>query len=906
MFWGSRKGLDGEIDEELRFHIEARIERYIRAGLTPEQARRKALERFGNIQQVREAIREIELGTIESICQDLRYGVRTLANSPGFTAVAVLSLALGIGLNSAMFSAVNAVLLRPLPYQDPERIVVIGQISRRFPTKPSISPANYLDWQEQNTVFETMAAIAPFDFGNYGRVSLGRNRPVAIQGLCVTASFFDVLGIQPVLGRAFTAEEDKTGSKVVMLSHDLWVSQFDSDANVLGRKIELDGEPYQVIGVMPKSFRYTQSTGTPEIGLWLPGVFQSAAASNRLGGQLRAIARLKPGVTQEQVRAELAAIAGRLSRTYPKEDKTIELGAVPLLETIVGDERSGLLLFLGAVGLVLLIACANVTNLLLARAGVRRREIAIRTAIGAGRPRLIRQLFTEGVLLSVAGGLAGVLLAAGSVKLLGLVLPDMYRLDEAGIDLRVLAFTLAVSLCSAVLFGLAPAIQISKADLNDVLRDSGRSISQSRASARLRGGFVVIQMALSLVLLAGAGLMINSFWRLHQIRLGFEPDHLLTVRCILPKSSRYVTGLGFKREGAGGSIALMSWGLTPEALQFPERVAERLERLPGVVSAAGSVCGLPLERTLGEGFAIEGRPSRNPADSERMRATRFAVTSGYFRTLGIRLLYGREFDDRDGPDAPRVVVINRALARLISPAEWNAIGQRVVWGDPAQSYQVVGVIDNIRLWPRQDYGPQLYFPQVQLRKEFYGGVGINLRLELYFVVRTRPDPQTATASVINAIHKEDPAQPVDEILTMDQVVAKSFGPWRSTMLLVGIFAIIAVLLAAVGTYGVISYAVTQRTHEIGVRMALGAGRGEVVALVMRRGLLLALAGVAIGISGAYGLTRLLASQLYGVKTTDPLTFTAVAAVLMGVALLSSYVPARRAARLDPASALRSE
>jgi putative ABC transport system permease protein len=794
-WFGRRERIDREIEDELRFHVECKIERYVHAGMSPEEARRKALECFGNFERIRDTVREIDLGLLESVWQDLRYGVRALARSPGFTAVAVLSLALGIGLNSAIFSAVNAVLLRPLPYKDPERLMTIGQVSKYSQTPNGISPANFFDWQRQNTVFESMAFTDPFDFGEFGRVALGGNQPVLAQGLQVSASFFDVFGVQPALGRVFTAAEDNSGARVVVLSHDFWRRRFDTDPRVLGQEILLNDGAYRIIGVMPKGFRYEQwDTALPEIDFWLPGIFQLVSKSNRVGGQLRGIARLKPGVTPDQARAEMAVIGERLAKAYPKENRFTGLGAVPLLEALVADARPGLLLFLAAVGLVLLIACANVANLLLARAGVRRREIAIRTAIGAGRPRLVRQLFTESVLLAAAGGLAGVALTYVSARLIGWVMPEMYRLDEAGIDLRVLAFTVAISLASALLFGLAPAIQISKAVLNDELRDAGRNVSQSRGSARLRGGLVMLQVALSLVLLAGAGLMINSFWRLHQTHLGFEPDHLLTVPCILPKSPRYVTDLGFQRVDAGqgrfggGRV----FGLTQMAIDFPERVAERLEKLPGVASAAGSISGLPLARTLGNSFAIEGRPAPSPSEAEPMTATRFGVTSDYFRTFRIRLLHGREFDERDGPGAPRVVIVNQALARLVSPVEWDAIGQRIVSpafvpsGQSRQAYAIVGVVDDTRLWPRQDHYPQMYFAQAQYWQQSYPLATINSRLELYFVVRTRSDPATAAGAVIDAIHKEDPWQPVDEIRTMDEVVAKAFGPWRSTMLLIGI------------------------------------------------------------------------------------------------------------------------
>jgi predicted permease len=602
----------------------------------------------------------------------------------------------------------------------------------------------------------------------------------------------------------------------------------------------------------------------------------------------------------------MTVIAKRLEREHPKENKNCGLAAVPLQETMEGGSRPQLLILFGAVGLVLLIACANVANLLLARDVSRRREIVIRAAIGASRRRLLRQLLTESLLLASLGGAAGLCLGVAAGKLLSRMLPEnLFRLDEAGLDLRVLLFTLIISILSGLLFGFAPALHVSKVRINDALKEAGRTVAASRGAARFRDALIVFQMGLSLVLLAGAGLMINSLWHLYKIRLCFDPENVLTFRCILPKIPRYVTQAGFQPVMPGSSSRVRYWMLNTEAMQVMDQLVEGLEKQPGIQSAAGSVCGLPLARTLGTRFKITGRPEPPADQSREMSATKFAVTPEYFRTMGIRVLQGRSFTARDVLPAPRVAVISETLARTSWPAA-DPLGQRISFDGMATDYEIVGIIDDVRLWPKEDPPPQIYVPQAQFRDASYADVLMSLRLEMWFVVRSGLKTGAVAAAVRRAVHKVDDGLPIEKMRPMEEVISSAFGPWRTTMILFGLFAGLAVLLSAIGIYGVISYAMTQRRHEIGIRMALGAGRTAVLSMVIGRGLMLAACGIVIGGTASFWLTRLIANQLFEVKPADPLTFGSVALILLGVAASACYVPARRASQLDAAAALRCD
>ena len=897
--------VDREIDDELRFHIERRMERYVQAGMTPEQARRKAFDRFGNLDEIRQAVRQIDLGAIESVWQDVRYAARTLIKSPGFTATALLSLALGIGLNTAIFSAINAVLLRPLPYKDPERIVYIGQTSPGESNPWGINPVNFLEWEKQNHVFDAMAAVFPFhhNFGRY--VLIVGGEPLPIKSLRVSANFFEVVGVQPMLGRGFLPEEDKSGSRVVVLSHGLWRRQFGSDPGVVGRDVVLDDASYRVVGIMPRGFRYLNlSTQQGDVDLWLSNPFDAIPRTNVNSYGFRPIARLKPGISINDARAEMKSISRSLEREYPKENKGIILAAVPLVEVWAGQDRPKLMLLLGAVGLVLLIACANVANLLMARAGGRKQEFAMRAALGAGRPRLVRQLLTESLLLGFAAGTAGLIFAVGSASLLKKVLPDLYRLDEASIDPRVLGFTLLVSVITSVVFGVVPAMTSSKVDIVDALKGAGRN-TYNQAGSGMRKALVIVQVALSLVLLSACGLMITSLSRLYDMQLGFNAEKLLTVQMTASPAHPFVRDLGFKYESPGSPDQRRFYAPTAAATHFSERMIARFEKLPGVSSAAAAGYAMPFVRYLSCFFRKEGQASLSPEEQRNQLVFLSAVTPGYFRTMGIRLIDGRTFDLRDGEKAPPVAVISQSMARKFWPQGRSAIGQRVwidTWDAP---FEIVGISADVRMFPNEESFAHAYIPESQSWDSTYSELSLGARLRFQFVLRAQSEPGALGPAVRNAISELNPQQPVDEILTMKEVLANNFGPWRSTMVLFTVFAALALLLSAIGIYGVVSYAVARRVHEIGVRVAMGAGHGDILLLVMKEGLLIALAGIALGSAAAFWLTRLIANQLYGVAPTDPLTFVSVTSVLLTVALFACYVPARRAVRLDPIVALRS-
>jgi putative ABC transport system permease protein len=900
--------IEREIEDELSFHLDARTQRYIDAGMTPADARRRALERFGNLDEIRDAVRMIDLGLLGSVWQDVRYGVRTLRKSPGFTATAVLSLALGIGLNSAVFSAIHAVLVRPLPYQDPKRIVTLAltHVNHRNGTEPiGVTPAVYVDWTKYCRSFEAMAIHDRLDYtfgsGLTDFVLTTRDENEHVSGLRVSGSFFEVLGVQPALGRGFLAEEDRPGAAVVILSHAVWRRRFESAPDVVGRDITLDGRSYRVIGVMPEGFRYyerrSQFFQTGVVDLWLPHPFERIAPTARENYTFNAIARLKSGVSLEQARREMRAISQRLEQENPAEYKGRGVAVASVAETVARDSRYSLLLAWGATTLVLLVACANVANLLLARAGARVREIAIRIAMGAGRRRLIRQLLTESLLLGLAGGVAGLAVASWSAKVMTALLPGsdrMVRLEETGVDLRVVAFTFLVALATGVLFGLAPALRGSNVDLQIALHGSGRGASHGLDSKPLGRVLAVIQVGLSLVLLTGAGLMIHSLWRLDRVRLGFDPDRVLTLHSLLPKGPPYATDLRVQK-------GMRLWDLTHDAMQFPHRAAARLEALPGVESAAVA-SGVPLLGGRNAGLSVE---RDRQEEAQKIRAEMWYVTAGYFRTMGIRLVEGRGFDHRDLPGTVGAVVVSQSLARNCWPNETSVLGKRVFSGYPAQPYEVVGVADDVRVLPGADL-PAIYLAYSQAGAARGNDVFVHGRLDFWLLVRTQSRPADLAAAAQDAMRDLERRAPIDQVRPMNDVVSDAFGPWRSTTLLLGLLAGLALLLSAIGIYGLMAYTVMQRRHEIGVRMALGATRGDVLRLVMGRGLALSLAGIALGTLAASWLTRFIANQLYGVTPTDPLTFAAVAAVLLGVALLACYVPARRAASVDPVTALRAE
>ncbi|HEY9283638.1 MAG TPA: ABC transporter permease [Pyrinomonadaceae bacterium] len=867
-----RRRAGEELEEEIRTHLELEAELNLEAGMSAEEARRAALRAFGNVSLSKEDSRTVwGFRSMEMLWQDLRYGLRMLAKNPGFTAVAVIALALGIGANSAIFSVVNTVLFRPLPYKDPERLVMVWEEGtlEGFPIN-SASAANYLDWRDQNQVFAGMAVIGRASFN-----LTGVGEPERIDGRRVSASLFPLLGTEPQLGRAFTAEEDSSGAgRVVVLSHGLWLRRFGARPDIIGRPLTLNGEAHEVVGVMPPHFQFPSRDDQ----LWVPIAFTPQQAANRGNNSFEVIARLKPGVTRDQAESEMDAIAARLRRQHPGVVKSDGSVIIPLHEQLVGDIKPALLVLLGAVGFVLLIACANVANLLLARAAVRQKEIAVRLALGAGRRRLVRQFLTESVLLSVIGGAVGLLLALWGVNLLKAFIPkNVSQVAAVAVDANVLTFTLAVSLLTGLIFGLAPALQASRFNLNETLKEGGRDSAAGRRGNRLRSLLVIAEVAISLVLLIGAGLLVNSFLRLRNVDPGFRADNLLTMRIALPA---------------------VKYPDQPRRAAFYNELLGRVAALPGVRSAAVTNW-IPL--TLqGDtfGISVEGRP--DPGPQERPDIVTRVVSPGYFGTMGIELSRGRPFDERqDRADSAPVAIISETMARRLWPGE-DPLGKRLRPGGPdsvAAWITVVGVAEDVRQFeltaaPRL----QMYLPHVQAT--FF--------VPSHLVVSTQVEPLGLAAAVREAVWGIDKDQPVSDVRTMEEILSESIARQRFSMLLLGIFAGVAMLLGAVGIYGVVSYSVTQRAHEIGVRMALGARRGSVLRLIIGQGLKLVLIGVAVGIAAAFVLTRLMESLLFGVSATDPATFAAIPLVLVAAATLASYIPARRATKIDPIVALRYE
>ncbi|HEV2801729.1 MAG TPA: ABC transporter permease [Pyrinomonadaceae bacterium] len=860
-----RKQMERELDTELRFHLEREIEENLRRGMNWEEARKSALRSFGGVERIKEQCREVRgVGFSETFLQDLRYGVRMLLKHRGFTFVAVLTLALGIGANSAIFSVVNAVLLRPLPYRDPDKIVYLWE---RLPQggEGSVSVPNLRDWQAQNDVFEEIAA---YEQGNFSL--MGSDLPERSAGASVTANFFDVLGVTPRYGRTFAPGEDSAGKhRVVVLSDQLWQRNFGADPNIVNRDVLIGGENYTVLGVMPPGFQFPSRTTE----LWVPLVFSDRQAANRGNHAFSAVGRIKAGVTLEQAQEQMSVIARRLEQQYPDQQTNRGVIVGRVQEEIVKSVRPALLVLLGAVGFVLLIACTNVANLLLARATARRREIAIRAALGAGRARLVRQFLTESVLLSVVGGLLGLLVAKWSIGgLLALTTGVLPRAGEVRLDLRVLGFTLLLSLLTGIVFGLAPALQTSRADVQDALKDGGTSGSSPRANW-LRSILAVAQVASAIVLLVGAGLLVKSFVRLQQVESGVRPENVLTMRITLP-AAKYQT--------------------TEATTGFYTQLLERLAVLPGV-EAVGAINLLPVQRSGTNGnVQIVGDP---PDPSGRAPLVEYrTATPDYFRALGIPLVAGRFFEPAARERVP-VAIVNQTFVRVILNGR-DALGRQIQSdGNPIEIVGVVGDVKQTGLTtaPR----PEMFLPY---NSPFWQGMTQNMSL----VVRASSDPTALTQAIRREVLAIDPAQPVYNVLTMEQVLDESISRQRLNMTLLSIFAVLATILSTVGIYSVMSYLVTQHTREIGIRMALGARPLDVLKLVLGQGLMLTLIGVVVGIGGALALTRLMETLLFGVHATDPVTFVGVSLLLTLVALFACYIPARRATRVDPMVALRYE
>jgi putative ABC transport system permease protein len=813
---------------------------------------------------------------MREVLRDLKYGLRVLRKNPGFAIVAVLVLALGIGANTAIFSVVNAVLLRPLPFADPDRLLHVWHIppQKSFPgiTRFSVSTANFIDWQQQNNVFDKMAIFTG------SRMNLtGGDKPEFLGATRVSTDFFDVLGVKPILGRTFIAGEDQLGrDHEVILTHQFWQGHFAGDRNVVGRTITLNNEPYTIVGVMGPKMSY------PDWGqkIWMPLAWTAKERANRGEHHSIVIARLKPNVDLRQAQAEMTTISERLAQQYPADDKDWGAHVVAVREDIIGNVRPALLVLLGAVACVLLIACANVANLLLARALARAREMAVRTALGAGRARLVQQLLFETMVLALAGGAAGLGVAKLGigliVKVLGQQLPQSI---DISLNAEVLGFTLGLSIFTGILAGLMPAWKLSKANVNETLKQGGRS--GDTGGNRTRSVLVVCEVALSMVLLAGAGLMIRSLWNLRGANPGFDSGNLLTMAVPMP-DNRYKT--------------------PAEDINFWNQVLERVRALPGVESA-GTADDLPLQGGSHQPIAIEGRPvvpmSEQPEVDVRM------ISAGYLKAMRIPVLRGRDFNDNDTAGRQPVILISEAMAKQFWPGE-NPIGKRLTLTFfPGRVREIVGVVGNVKLDGLDQTEPNttIYTPMAQFlppTPEEWRSFGGNL------VVRASSEPENLASAVTRVIHDVDPQQSVTDVMTMDQLMSESIAPQRLNMLLLATFAGLALALAAIGIYSVLSYVVRRRVHEIGIRMALGAQIRDVLRLIVVEGMKPVALGLGIGIACALLLGRVVAKLVFGVKTTDPATFATVSALLLLVALLAITVLAYRATQVDPMRTLRDE
>jgi putative ABC transport system permease protein len=874
-----RPRVDEEVDEELAFHVEMRTREYIARGMDPAAARVEAEGGFGDLARMRTTLRALGEGRnrqmqrtqyVSELMQDLGFTIRQLRKNPGFTAVAVLTLALGIGATTAIFSAVYAVVLQPFPLRDPARLMLVGEIWEGAPHVMSVG--NYVD---------TNAAIQDFEHGlsalNYANYNLADDTaPERVVGARVTANYFDVMGVRPMAGRTFTADEDRPGNeRVVVLSHRLWARRFGASDAVAGRALRMNGAAYQIVGVMPESFDLT----TDSEELWTPIAFTPEQRAMHDEHYLSVYGRLKPGATRQQVQSKLDAVAARLRHDFPKDDETISFGTVGFVEQFVGDVRQRLLTLLAAVGLVLLIACGNVANLLLARGAARAREIAVRTAIGAGQWRIVRQLLTESVVLAFCGAGAGLLLARGFVSAVIAWSPnDVPRLDQASIDPTALGFAIAIALVSSVLCGLAPALRASRRDVQTGLRDGGRG-STGGLRDRLRGGLIVGEVALSLLLLVGAGLLIRSAIALQRTNTGFEPHGILSARVTLPATTY------------------------TEPVRITEtlrQINEAAQLVPGVSSTA-----ITSFAAMGSGGGTNGLlpEGREATTANFVNSTLRVITPSFFATMGVPIVKGRNFDAGDRAEGRRVMIVSARLAAVAFPGQ-DPIGKRIGCCEPGPGGMkvIIGVAGDIRSrGPAVAPRPEFYLPIAQAPDVVW-----NWFRTLYVVVRTTGDPAALIKPLNAAVTGADRDLPLFDVRTMDQRLAGSLATARFNTLLLTLLGAIGLALAATGIYGVIAYFVSQRTQEIGVRIALGATRSSVVRLILGQALRPVAIGSVVGVAASLAASRVLSSQLFGVSPTDPLTIAAVLATLIGVASVASAVPARRAAAIDPTRALQAE
>ncbi|HEY1865926.1 MAG TPA: ABC transporter permease [Candidatus Acidoferrales bacterium] len=871
--WRRKKMLE-DLDQDIHDHIERETQDNIERGMSPEEARHAAMRKFGNVTRVEEEIREVwSVVWIEQLLADIRFGLRMLRKNPGFTAVAVLTLALGIGANTAVFSLVYAVLLRPLPYQDPAGLVVLNETTPMVGTV-SVSYPNFLDWRAQSHTFSQMAALHGVGFN-----LAGVSQPENISGDAVSPNFLSMIGIRPFLGRDFGASEEKAGTEpVVLLSYSLWQSHFGGDTSAIGRTIRLDGRSYTIVGVLPPNYRSLDTTDVMlPIGVWLT---DNADAAKERGdrGDLGVIGRLAPGYSLPLARAEMEGIAARLAKEYPASNDLFGVALRPIRDAFVGDLRPAFLVLFGAVMFVLLIACANVANLFLVRGASRTKEVALRIALGAGRGRIISQMLTESFVLAFVGGILGLAIAFGGIRgLARLVSADMLSGAAVNLSGAVLLFAAGVVVLAAFLFGLAPAMHATKPDLQSELKEGGRTGQGGPAQSRLRAALATAEISLALILLIGAGLMTKSLYRLLQVDPGFRADRVLKMEM---------------------DLRAQQYSKDPAVLNFWQQVLERTRLLPGVESAAlGTAIPLTDDHSRTD-ITIEGMALPTPGNYPHPDV--HVVSPGYVTTMGMTLLRGRSFTDDDSDKAPLVGMINAMAARRLFSNE-DPVGKRFMFGHPSAKSAsnwctIVGVVSDTKL-----YG--LANPA---RLEVYVPLRQNARSSMALVVKSGTDPAALTSAIRETVESIDKDQPIFAVSTMEELVSNSVATRRMTLVLLGLFSGLALILGAIGIYGVISYSVAQRTREIGIRMALGAPRRDVFRLVVGQGLKLAGVGIAIGIAAALGVARAMSSLLYGVSATDFQTFVGVASLLMLVALLACYVPARRAMRVDPIVALRYE
>ncbi len=881
-----RSRMESEMDAELRFHIEACAEELVRGGISRQEALRRAHLEFGGVERVKEEGREARgARLLDELIQDLRYGARMFRKSPAFTAVAVLTLALGIGANTAIFSVVNAVLLSPLPYANAHRLVLVKETLPNLSAEPfNVSGPDIAEIHRLNHVFEGVGGfrVWTYEFS-------GRGEPARVTANRISSDLFEVLGVQPVVGRVFEPEEEQFGHQVVILSYGFWQRQLGGPQNILGQTLNLDRKPYTIVGVMPQSFVFPLPGMMQGVvaDLWVPlGLSREELSDFGDNFSYTVVGKLRPGVEQGQVNADLQLVAGGVLETYqrwardasqPLGDFRLGMVSVPLRDEVTGPLKPMLLMLLGAVGFVLLIACVNITNLLMMRSVGRQKEMAVRLAIGAGRFRLLRQFLVEGLLLAFTGGGLGLAVAVWLKEILAAHMPaSIPQFHAIELNWTVLLFSFLLVTLAGLAFSALPALWASRTDFSPSLQESGRGNSQGPEHQRLRAAFVIVEVALSVMLLIGAGLLVRSFQRLLSTNPGFRPEHVLTASIDLPPT--------------------VSYSQNEKVASFYKQLMEKLRQTPGMAAAGGST-DLPLLGGWTHAFTVEGD---QPAPGPQLSLGHHSVIYGdYLQTMGIPLLRGRYFTERDGPKSTQVLIVSESLAQQYWPGQ-DPLGKRLKWGPPESTdpwLTVVGVVGDVKQGPLETaVNPHTYEPYAQL------GAPLSLRV----AVRGQADPGGLAAEIRAAVRDLDPQLALGNVRTMDEVISQSTASRRFSLVLVGSFAALALVLAAIGIYAVLAYSVVRRTHEIGVRMAMGARSGDVLRLVLGQGQRVTAIGIVFGVAGALVLTRFLQSLLYEVQPTDPPTFVVVLLLLVSVSLAASYLPARRAMRVDPMVALRYE